>query len=66
MGQVKALAVGSVNILSHLDIRLHRLQMIVIIMAPPAHRQKDVLHLLDLAGEKLVLVFDIFALQIMG
>ena len=40
--------------------------MIVIVMAPPAHRQIDILHFLDLAGEKLVLVFDIFAFQIMG
>ena len=37
--------------------------MIVIIMAPAAHRQIDVLHLLDLAGEKLVLVFNIFSLR---
>ncbi len=40
--------------------------MIVVIMAPAAHCQIDILHLLDLAGEKLVLVFDIFAFQIMG
>ena len=40
--------------------------MIVVIMAPAAHCQIDILHFLDLAGEKLVLVFDIFAFQIMG
>ena len=40
--------------------------MIVVIMAPAAHCQIDILNFLDLAGEKLVLVFDIFAFQIMG
>ena len=37
--------------------------MIVVIMAPAAHCQIDILHFLDLAGEKLVLVFNIFSLR---